>query len=594
MKLSFHISVQLYIRVPYHQGGFTLQLRKLLTTLTLAAVTAVTAVSSASAATTLPLYLNGQPLTLANPPVIVNDRTLVPVRGYMEALGATVYWEPPGTVVVQWEDRTVTLRIGEKSARVGTAAVALDVPAQIIDDRTYVPLRFLSEGLGAKVEYDGKAVYVSSPVGTRVVFDGPLNVRAAPNMTAPVLMTVPTGTRFSVMTSSVDWTQVTLPRGQTGWVATRYTIPLPQRPPIDPFADLLNQPTAYLQVQGQCIGSVPLWNNRMYAPLDETVAALGATVSDNTVHTADTNWPVPQSDVARVGGQTFLPVETLVNGLGLSFTWDESRRTGQVAGPGGPKAGAQGCSPSANVGSYLIMDARSGLVLAEQKPDQTRQVASITKIMTAMLALEKGNPDSVVTASKFAASQVCTCMGLRAGDKVKLGDMLYGLMLPSGNDAAVAIAEHLSGTEPAFAKLMTGRAAQLGATHSLFYNASGLDDYVRPYSTARDMAVIAREALKNPEFREVVSEDQYTFAGPRGPWIINNKNDFVLKYPGATGVKNGWTELAGHTLVASAYRGGTELIVVVLGAPTRDQLYATATRLMDQGFQLASSAWLLH
>jgi len=517
---------------------------------------------------------------------------LVPVRSYMEALGAAVYWQPPDTVTVQWEDRTVSLRIGDTTARVGAAPVTMDVPAQLINNRTYVPLRFLSEGLGAEVGYDGASVRVTSPIGSRVVFDGPLNVRSAPDMSAPVLMTVPVGTRFSVLATDMQWTKVTLPRDRTGWVATRYTEQLSQRPPIDPFVGMLAGATGYLAVQGKCLGAAPILNDKLHLPLAPTMKALGGAVADGTVRLGETNWRVPATELVQIGGETFVPVRTLSQGLGLSLTWDGTRRTARLAPPGG--AGPDGCNPASAAVSYLIMDARSGLILSEQRADDPRPVASITKIMTALLALEKGKPTSVITASRNAANQIGTRMGLRAGDKVKLGDMLYGLMLPSGNDAATAIGEHLSGSESVFAALMTRRAAELGAKNTLFYNASGLDDWANPTSSARDMALIAREAMKNPEFRAVVSREDYRFAGPRGTWLVENKNDFAGTYPGATGVKNGWTEKAGHTLVASAYRDGVELIVVVLGAPTRNSLYAQAATLMDAGFRLAGQAWLLN
>ena len=579
---------------PVPRGGFPLQLRKALTTLLLTALTTTLGAPAASGAEPMPVYLNGTRLALDPPPVIVQDRTLVPLRSYMEALGATVYWTPPDLVAVQWEDRTVSLRIGEKTARVGTAAVPLDVPAQLISDRTYVPLRFLSEGLGAKVDYDGTAVRVTSPIGSRVVFDGPLNVRSAPDLTAPVLMTVPTGTRFSVLAADIQWTKVALPRGQTGWVATRYTEKLPARPPIDPFADMLAGTTAYLQVQGQCLGAAPIRGDSLFAPLAPTVKALGGTVADRTVRLGARSIPVPEAELVQIGGETFLPARTLASTLGLTLTWDAARRTANLAAPGGAVAGATACNPASSAVTYVVMDARSGLVLSEQRADQSRPVASITKIMTGLLALEKGNPASVITASKNAANQIGTRMGLRAGDKVKLSDMLYGLMLPSGNDAATAIAEHLSGTEGAFAGLMTRRATESGTKNTLFYNASGLDDWVRPYSSARDMALISRDAMQNPEFRAVVSREEYRFAGQRGSWLVENKNLFVGSYPGATGVKNGWTEIAEHTLVASAYRDGVELLVVVLGAHAKADLYSEANRLMDAGFKLVGNAWLLN
>jgi uncharacterized protein YgiM (DUF1202 family) len=567
--------------------------RKALATLLLTSLSTALAVPAAANAATLPIYLNGSALSLNPAPVLVQDRTLVPLRGYMEALGATVYWHPPDRVAVQWEDRTISLRIGEKTAKVGPQVISMDVPAQIIDDRTFVPLRFLSEGLGAKVGYDGTAVHVTSPIGSRVVFDGPLNVRSAPDLTAPVLVTVPVGTRLNVLAADIQWTKVALPGDRTGWVATRYTEPLPERPPIDLFADMLAGPTGYLEVQGQCLGAVPILSDSLHAPLAPTVKALGGTVADGAVQFGEAGWRPGETDLVQIGEEAFVALSTLVDKLGLGFSWDGARRTARVSASGGAGAGATACNPASPAAAYLIMDARSGLVLSEQKGEQPRPVASITKIMTGLLALEQGDPASVLTASRNAASQIGTSMGLRTGDKVSLSNLIYGLMLPSGNDAATAIGEYLSGSEPEFAALMTRRAAELGAANTRFLNASGLDDWVRPYSTARDMALISREAMKNPDFRAVVSQKGYQFAGPRGTWKVENKNLFVGSYSGATGVKNGWTEIAEHTLVASAYRDGTELLVVVLGAPAKETLYSEARRLMDAGFKLVDRAWLL-
>jgi D-alanyl-D-alanine carboxypeptidase len=574
--------------------GSRVRLRKTLTLSLLAALCTPLVAPSAAGAASLPVYLNGSPLSLSPAPVLVQDRLLVPLRGYMEALGAKVGWQPPDAVTVQWEDRTVSLRIGDKTARVGTTTVQMDVPAQIIEDRTYVPLRFLSEGLGAQVAYDGSSVRVTSPLGSRIVIDGPLNVRSSPSTSAPIIETVPVGTRFGVLAGDIQWTQVALPKGRTGWVATRYTDKLPDRPPMDPYADMLAGPTGYLQVQGQCLGAVPVPNGTVLVPLAPTAKALGGSVTGQTVQLGAQSWTAPAADLVQIADQAFLPARELAQGLGLDLAWDQARRTASLTASGAAAGSAVPCNPVVSTPSYLIMDARSGLVLSEQRADQARPVASITKIMTGLLAVERGNPASVITASRNAAGQIGTRMGLLTGDKIKLGDMMYGLMLPSGNDAATAIAKFLSGSEPVFAAAMTRRAAELGATNTLFYNASGLDDFVAPYSSARDMALIARTAMQNPDFRAVVSVQQYSFAGPRGTWLLTNKNDFVKTYPNATGVKNGWTEKAGYTLVASAYKDGVELLVVLLGQQDRATVYAQAASLMNQGFQLAGASWLLN
>jgi hypothetical protein len=410
-------------------------------------------------------------------------------------------------------------------------------------------------------------------------------------------MAAPTGTTFDVVTSGPEWSQVMLPKGRTGWVATTLTTPVAARRAADSAAQLLAGPTAYLQVQGGCVGTVPVIDDQLYVPLRPTMAQLGGEVTGTAeqlqARFRNRGVTLPAGSVRQAGEELFVPASTLADGFGLSFKWDNFRRTGELSVPGTAATSDLLCSPGAAMSAYVIMDARSGLILSEQRPDVPRKIASTTKIMTALLAVERGNQASVATVSRFAASMMCTCMGLRAGDRVPLKHLLYGLMIPSGNDAAVTIAELLSGSEPAFAQLMNGRAAQAGAKNTRFISASGLDDYTNPYSTARDLALISREAMRNPEFRTIVNTPSYSFWGPRGKQTLWNQNNFILKYPGATGLKSGWTEKAGHTLVTSAYRNGTELIVVELGAATRDQLYAQSYRLMDYGFKLANASWAL-
>lgn len=561
----------------------------------------------------LSLYVNGRELYLPQTPILQDNRVLVPMRAYLESLGAEVGWEPPNLVTAALGGRTVSLRIGERTALVDGQPVELDVPAQLIADRTYIPLRFLSEGLGAEVGYDGATRTVTvnlAPPRQLEVIDGPLNVRQEPSTSAPILTTVPLGTRLEIVSEEpgAEWTEVALPGGVRGWVANRYTRHLDSQPVVEPLLALLED-RAFLQAGGKCIGAVPIIQNLTFVPLVEAVEALGGSVSrtgdgtaiaaelngrrlvlnpDSTTATLDGETLTLTSAPMLVGGRPLVAARDIADHLGVPLTWSNPTRTATL----GP-AGGTTCVPDVAAPAYILVDVASGAVLSEHNARTPRAIASTTKIMTALLAVEHGNPDAVVTVSWNAANQPGTSVYLQTGEQRTLRELLYGLMLVSGNDAAVAIAEHLAGTEEAFAQWMNGRAAELGARNTHFVTSSGLDDWVNPYSTAEDLARISRAALHNPLFRAYMYPPQWTIPGPYGNRQLTNSNLFVLRYPGATGVKNGWTEKAGYTLVASAWRDGREVMLVLLGHQSRSGLYAEAYSLMDHGFVLADQTWLL-
>lgn len=558
----------------------------------------------------LRLYVNGRELYMPSAPVIQDGRVLVPMRAYLESMGAAVHWQPPETVTATLQGRTVQMKIGSTTALVDGQAVTLDVPAQLISNRTYLPLRFLSEGLGSQVHYDGTSVRVTNGGMPRiVVFDGPLNVRQLPTLAATVLTTVPIGTVLDVINTQGTWTQVRLTRGALGWVANQYTKPVTAQPVTEPFVTAMASAEGFLQIGNACLGASPVINNRLHLPVRPAVEKLGGSVVYRTtgvdIHLGGKSLTVvPDSTAALlggapfaldsppvvVGGQTLMSARDLANALGLPLGWSERLRTASL----GSATPGTVCNPVMSANAYIILDAATGVVLSEYRSRQAFAVASTTKIMTALLAVEQGDPNAIVTVSRNAANQIGTSVYLRSGERRTLRELLLGLMLVSGNDAATAIAEHLSGSETAFARIMTLRAAELGATNTVFVTASGLDDWVNPYSTARDMSLITRHAMQNPEFRVYVSQTQAQIPGPSGVRLLRNSNDFTVKYPGATGVKNGWTEKANHSLVASAYRGDRELILVLLGAPTRTSLYQQAGQLMDHGFRVANTSWLLH
>lgn len=238
--------------------------------------------------------------------------------------------------------------------------------------------------------------------------------------------------------------------------------------------------------------------------------------------------------------------------------------------------------PQLSAETAVLIDAVSGRVLYDKRKDAHMYPASTTKIMTALLVLETTDPDESVEVSQNAASQEGSSIYLKAGEKIGIKELLYGMMLRSGNDAAVAAAEAAGGSTEQFAAMMNERAASLGLENTHFVNTSGLQDE-NHYSSAYDLAMIAREALKNDVFREIAGTRTYQAEreGVDSYKYFYNKNKTVFQYEGATGVKIGYTEAAGRCLVASAKRNGTELIAVVLND---HDWFEDAYRLLDYGF----------
>ena len=248
----------------------------------------------------------------------------------------------------------------------------------------------------------------------------------------------------------------------------------------------------------------------------------------------------------------------------------------------GAAKAAEGETVDSSAKAAVLIERTTGRVLLEHNAHQALPMASTTKVMTALLTLEKGNLDDVVTAGRNAYGVPGTSIYLGLGEKITLRDLLYGLMLASGNDAAVAIAEHLGGDVETFCAMMTRRAADLGCENTLFSSPHGLPGE-NHHTTAKDLALIAREAMSHPLFREIVSTKRASI-----PWegrnyqrILNNKNKLLSEYEGATGIKTGYTKAAGRCLVFGAQRNGLEMIGVVLNC---GDWFQEAERLMDLGF----------
>ncbi|OEF97250.1 hypothetical protein BHF71_03695 [Vulcanibacillus modesticaldus] len=224
--------------------------------------------------------------------------------------------------------------------------------------------------------------------------------------------------------------------------------------------------------------------------------------------------------------------------------------------------------PEVSAEGAVLIDVDSGRVLFEKNPDKKMRIASLTKIMTAIIAIENGNLNDLVTTSSNAHGVEGSSIYLKKGEKLTLEDMLYGLILRSGNDAAVAIAEHIGGSIEGFAYLMNEKAAYLGMTNTHFVNPHGLDNKDH-YSTPRDMAILTAYALKNPVFRKIVST-KVKIAPSEGEswnrrWI--NKNKLLYRYKWADGVKTGYTKLARRCLASSATKDGVQLASITLNAP---------------------------
>ncbi|MCL2461450.1 MAG: D-alanyl-D-alanine carboxypeptidase, partial [Defluviitaleaceae bacterium] len=219
--------------------------------------------------------------------------------------------------------------------------------------------------------------------------------------------------------------------------------------------------------------------------------------------------------------------------------------------------------PDVNALGAVLMDYKTGRVLWEKNADEPMAMASTTKIMTAIVALESGKLDEIATVSARAASAPQVKLGLSKGEKVRVSDLLYPLMLESANDSAVAVAEAISGSVEGFCAAMTRRAKELGAKDTVFETPNGLD-LGNHHSTAYDMAMITRHALSMSAFVELVNTKSAEIKSDRRTYTLNSKNRLLDEYDGANGVKTGFTGKAGHCFVGAARRGDMQLISVVL------------------------------
>jgi D-alanyl-D-alanine carboxypeptidase len=236
--------------------------------------------------------------------------------------------------------------------------------------------------------------------------------------------------------------------------------------------------------------------------------------------------------------------------------------------------------------SSIIVEAATGTVLEAANPDAPRHPASLAKLMTLYMVFEALRDrrvalDQLVPISAHTASTEPSKLGLVPGMRLTVEEAILGLVTKSANDAAAALGELLGGSEDRFAQMMTLRARALGMSHTTFTNASGLPDPDQ-WSTARDLAILARHLLSDfPNFYPYFSTPSFSFQHR----VIFNHDRMLQSYPGADGLKTGWTEASGHNLVTSAVHSGVRLIGVVLGAASNPERDAHMAALLDQGFE---------
>lgn len=238
--------------------------------------------------------------------------------------------------------------------------------------------------------------------------------------------------------------------------------------------------------------------------------------------------------------------------------------------------------PCVSASAAVLMNAQDNSIIFQKNADQRLPMASTTKIMTCITALENGDPDQVVSVADEAIGVEGSSLYLCKGDTATLRDLLYAVMLRSANDAASAVAYHISGSIDEFARLMNGKAAELGLVNTHFTNPHGLHD-AQHYTSASDLAALTSYAMKNSEFARMVSATEYTVSlnGGECKKPVANHNRLLRTYEGAVGVKTGFTKTSGRCLVSCAQRDGVRLIAVTLNAPDD---WADHRAMLDLGF----------
>lgn len=238
--------------------------------------------------------------------------------------------------------------------------------------------------------------------------------------------------------------------------------------------------------------------------------------------------------------------------------------------------------------AYCVMDADTGRTLLAKNGNKKLPMASTTKIMTCIIALENGKSDEKVSVSSYAASMPDVQLNMQSGDEFYLGDLLYSLMLESHNDTAVAIAEHIGGTVEGFAKKMNAKAKEIGLTSTNFVTPNGLDSD-KHYTTAKELCILAAYAIQNKEFLDIIQTPSHSFSNVSGKrsYSVRNHDAFLNSYSGAIGIKTGFTGNAGYCFCGAAQRNGKTLVSSVLACgwpPNKGYKWVDTKKLMDYGF----------
>ncbi len=275
--------------------------------------------------------------------------------------------------------------------------------------------------------------------------------------------------------------------------------------------------------------------------------------------------------------QTSAPITTLTSensGLNPNYTVPLIQGTRPV--PAGDAL------PNVTATSAVVIEASTGHVIYSRNADIKMFPASTTKMMTLIMALESGKMDEIVTVGPNADGAEGSTLWLNSGEHIPLRELLYGMIMVSGNDAAIAIAEHLDGTVYQFAQHMTKRAAELGAKNTNFTNPHGLPDD-NHYTTAHDLALIAAYGYKLAEFEDIVTAKEVSYDWIHDfPKILRSENQMLWLYRGGNGIKTGYTDKAGRCLVSAAKRDGIQIISVVLDS---EYMWNDSILLLDYGFQ---------
>ena len=238
--------------------------------------------------------------------------------------------------------------------------------------------------------------------------------------------------------------------------------------------------------------------------------------------------------------------------------------------------------------AYCVMDAETGRTLLSKNGNKKLPMASTTKIMTCIIALENCKSDEKVSVSSYAASMPDVQLNMQTGDEFYLGDLLYSLMLESHNDTAVAIAEHIGGTVEGFAEKMNKKAKELGLKSTNFVTPNGLDND-NHYTTAKELCIIGAYAIKNKEFLDIIQTPSHSFSNLSGSrtYSVRNRDALLTSYSGAIGIKTGFTGNAGYCFCGAAERNGRTLISSVLACgwpPNKGWKWSDTKNLMDYGF----------